>query len=134
MKKPLNGSKSNSNKMYRKELLTKKAELLTALGFNFKKLSDTARNSDDDLIVALQDEFLHSGLDRVLYGQLQDVESALERMKAGEFGVCAGCGTSISAKRLQAIPWANYCVECQDRAFVGQPQQAATGGQEIANT
>ena len=131
MRKPTNGNGSNSIKMYRKELLNKKVQLLTSLGFNFKKLADSERNSEDDLIVALQDEFLHSGLDRVLYGQLQEVESALGRLDSGEYGACATCGTSISSKRLHALPWATHCVECQDQAFTGQPQEAVSLGQEL---
>ena len=89
-------------------------------------LADAERNSDDDLIVALQDDVLHSGLDRIFYGQLREVESALARLNSGEYGGCANCATSISPKRLQAVPWATYCVECQDRAFAGQVQEAVT--------
>ena len=126
MKRLPNGTRVNSRKIYRKELLNKRLELLTALGFNFKKLTGADRNSEDDLIVALQDEFLHVGLDRVLYGQLREVDLALERLSSGEYGTCANCGTSISSKRLQAVPWATLCVECQDRAFDGQPQEAGT--------
>ena len=85
-------------------------------------LADAERNSDDDLIVALQDEFLHMSLDRVLSSQLQEVESALDRLNSGEYGGCANCATSISPKRLQAVPWATYCVDCQDMAFAGQAQ------------
>ena len=131
MRKPTNGNGSNSIKTNRKELLSKKAELLTSLGFNFKKLADADRNSEDDLIVALQDEFLHLSLDRVLYGQLREVESALERLNSGEYGTCAHCGTAISSKRLHAIPWATHCVECQDRAFAGQPQETMSLGTSL---
>ena len=120
MRKPTNGNKTTSIKTYRKELLNKKVELLTSLGFNFKKLADTERSSDDDLIVALQDEFLHSGLDRILYDQLREVESAMGRLNAGEYGACANCGTSISLKRLQALPWATHCVDCKENAFAGK--------------
>ena len=131
MRKPMNGNKVNSTRTYRKELLNKKVELLTSLGFNFRRVSTADRRSEDDLIVALQDEFLHMGLDRVLSGQLQEVESALERMNSGEYGACANCGSPISAKRLQAIPWATHCVECQDRSFAGQPQAVVGLGQEL---
>src|SRR3990172_8364212 len=113
MRMPINGNKVNSIKTYQKDLLNKKVELLMSLGFNFKRLADSERTSEDDLIVALQDEFLHLGLDRVLYGQLLEVESALDRLDSGEYGACANCGTSISPKRLQALPWAGYCVDCQ---------------------
>ena len=131
MRKPTNGNGSNSIKMYRKELLDKKVQLLTSLGFNFKRLADADRRSEDDLIVALQDEFLHSGLDRVLYGQLLEVESALDRLGSGEYGTCANCGNSISAKRLQAVPWATYCIDCQESVFAGQPQEAVSLGTSL---
>ena len=131
MRKPMNGNKVNSTRTYRKELLNKKVELLTSLGFNFKKLADTERNSDDDLIVALQDEFLHMSLDRVLSSQLQEVESALDRLNSGEYGACADCGHSISSKRLQALPWATHCADCKDNAFGGQPQEPVSLGQEL---
>jgi len=131
MRKPTNGNKGNSIKTYRKELLNKKVELLTSLGFNFKRLADAERNSEDDLIVALQDEFLHLGLDRVLSGQLREVESALSRLNSGEYGVCANCGTSISLKRLQALPWATYCVDCKDNAFAGQAQEVVSSAARL---
>ena len=132
MRKPMNGNKINPIKTYRKKLLKKKVELLTYLGCNFKKLADADRNSNDDLIVASQDEFLQLGLDRALYGQLRDVESALDRLGSGEHGTCANCGDSISPKRLQAVPWATYCLDCQDRVATGQPQEVVSLGSDHA--
>ncbi|MBI2818800.1 MAG: TraR/DksA family transcriptional regulator [Acidobacteria bacterium] len=131
MRKPTNGTKGAAIRAYRIELLNKKMDLLMSLGFNFKKLAEADRNSDDDLMVALQDEVLHSGLDRVLYDQLREVESALARLGSGEYGSCANCGSPISAKRLQAIPWATHCVDCKDNAFAGQPQATVSLGQEL---
>ena len=110
--------------------VNKKMELLMSLGFNFKKLANSERTSVDDLIVALQDESLHLGLDRLLSGQLREVGSALDRLYSGEYGACANCGTSISSKRLQAVPWATYCVDCQDKAFAGPAPEAVSLGQE----
>jgi DnaK suppressor protein len=48
--------------------------------------------------------------------QLRLVECALERIRIGGFGVCASCDDVIALKRLQAAPWARYCLECQERA------------------
>jgi RNA polymerase-binding protein DksA len=134
MRKPTNGNHGNSINLKRfglfmkcrEELSNKKVELLTSLGFNFKRLADAERTSEDDLIVALQDEFLHLGLDQVLSGQLREVESALARLNSGEYGTCVNCGTSISSKRLQALPWATRCVDCKDNVFAGQPQGAVS--------
>ena len=39
---------------------------------------------------------------------------ALDRLREGNFGECAECGGEIEAKRLEAIPWARYCVKCQE--------------------
>lgn len=44
---------------------------------------------------------------------LTAVESALHRIDAGSFGNCRRCGQPIPDERLQAIPWASYCVACQ---------------------
>ena len=109
---------------YQKILLCKKVELATALGHNFKRLADSERNSTDDLTVALRDELLQLGLDRVFFGQFHEVESALDRLGSGDYGICANCATSISTKRLQAVPWATYCVECQDQVFIEKGQEA----------
>ena len=131
MKRPTNGNKGSAIRAYRNELLRKKVELLMSLGFNFKRLAAAERKSEDALIVALQDEILHLGLDRVLYEQLREVESALDRLGSGEYGTCANCSNPISLKRLQAIPWATHCVDCKDNAFAGQTQQALSLGQAL---
>jgi len=47
------------------------------------------------------------------YVQLRMIEEALDRIEAGDYGVCLGCEEPIPAKRLQAVPWAKYCVTCQ---------------------
>jgi RNA polymerase-binding transcription factor len=45
---------------------------------------------------------------------LRNLTQALERMRQGTFGECAECGHDIESKRLEAIPWARYCVKCQE--------------------
>lgn len=46
---------------------------------------------------------------------LAQIRAALERIEAGEFGICLDCEEPISAKRLAAVPWAAYCLHCQER-------------------
>lgn len=48
--------------------------------------------------------------------QLRKVEVALKRISTGDFGICAACGGTIGLKRLQAVPWANNCIECQEQS------------------
>ena len=49
-------------------------------------------------------------------GRLRDVRQAIKRIDQGIFGVCLGCDSDISLKRLNAVPWAAYCLNCQDQA------------------
>jgi DnaK suppressor protein len=46
---------------------------------------------------------------------LREISDALRRMEHGTYGVCPECEEPISAKRLDAVPWARYCVTCQER-------------------
>ncbi|MGZ9161364.1 MAG: TraR/DksA family transcriptional regulator [Candidatus Limnocylindrales bacterium] len=45
--------------------------------------------------------------------QLELVDAALARIEAGTFGTCPRCGRQIAAARLEALPWAAHCIECQ---------------------
>ncbi|MFL5755968.1 MAG: TraR/DksA family transcriptional regulator [Chloroflexota bacterium] len=45
--------------------------------------------------------------------QLLAVDAALARLDAGSFGLCTSCGSEIAADRLEALPWAALCIECQ---------------------
>ncbi len=43
-----------------------------------------------------------------------DIEHAIEKVASGEFGVCERCGNQIPSGRLEALPFARYCVDCQE--------------------
>jgi DnaK suppressor protein len=45
--------------------------------------------------------------------QLELVEAALARLEAGTFGTCVRCGKPIAPARLEALPWAAHCIDCQ---------------------
>jgi DnaK suppressor protein len=51
--------------------------------------------------------------------KLKLVELAIERIQDGSFGVCTACGCAIGLKRLQAVPSASHCIECQGRLEQG---------------
>lgn len=51
--------------------------------------------------------------------QLQLVRSALARIADGTFGQCVNCHQQIGAKRLEAVPWTPYCIDCQEKAENG---------------
>jgi DnaK suppressor protein len=57
---------------------------------------------------------------------LELIDEALRRVEAGEFGECVNCGEPVHEKRLDAVPWARYCVKCQDlqeRGLLNQDEE-----------
>ncbi|HSR06334.1 MAG TPA: TraR/DksA C4-type zinc finger protein [Bryobacteraceae bacterium] len=54
--------------------------------------------------------------------RLREVRSALRRVESGTFGICAGCEENINPKRLAAIPWAPFCIACQEAADCEQAE------------
>lgn len=51
----------------------------------------------------------------LLVGKVNRIVAALERLDAGEYGMCAECGEAIAPARLQVLPEVQTCVRCQDR-------------------
>ena len=84
---------------------------------------DTAQDIADRAASSYTKEFLfsQSNNDRQL---LQMVETALLRIREGAFGECVSCGNEINAKRLEAVPWTRYCIECQEKLEKGQLEEA----------
>ena len=60
-------------------------------------------------------------------GELSDVETALQRLETGSYGVCEVCGRPIEPERLEALPATRFCV--QDAGPTGtQPLPGIPGG------
>jgi len=60
--------------------------------------------------------FLQSGDNRRI---LQLVNDALDRIRDGTYGLCVACEQEVQAKRLEAVPWARHCIECQEKQEQG---------------
>jgi RNA polymerase-binding transcription factor len=58
------------------------------------------------------------------FHRLQSIRLALQRIEDGTYGTCMGCEETIGDKRLHAVPWASYCLRCQDIAdHEGKPDE-----------
>ncbi|MBN1394453.1 MAG: TraR/DksA family transcriptional regulator [Pirellulales bacterium] len=103
----------------RQILLKRRDALRKALAGDLSLLKELRAQSSGDMVdVALdsvQDE-ISSQLAEVESRELSRIEYALERMRDGHFGVCEGCGTNIPLARLNALPYATYCIQCQREA------------------
>lgn len=71
-----------------------------------------------DARLQLVDREFQSGLLHQTALDLREVRAALVRIEDDSYGVCAECDEPISPARLQVIPWANYCVKCQEQIEV----------------
>ena len=105
---------TNSNQSYRQQLLEKRSAVMAALGMKFDTLARMGRVAEEDQAQITHDEFVSLHLNSMDYAQLRLVDEALDRLESGDYGICLGCEEPIPAKRLQALPWARYCVPCQE--------------------
>src|SRR6267154_1041755 len=107
-------TKSELNK-YHKILLAKQAELELVVrnrdGIAIEKSPDAL----DEVQHAAERELAIRNLDRES-NLLRNVRGALRRIDDGSFGTCLHCEEDISPKRLAAVPWTPYCIQCQETA------------------
>ena len=108
-------------------LETKRQELVREIRAQAGEL--TIREDGRDLIDQVQS--MNQRDEAVLAVQwrsrvLSDVDAALRAMSEGVYGDCVECGEPISLKRLETIPWASYCIGCQE--FIERREAAQAGG------
>jgi DnaK suppressor protein len=97
-------------KLRRQQIL----ESLTRLEDETQTLdADSAQDVADRSVLSMSKEslFEQTSQQRIV---LRMVEGALRRIADGSFGVCSSCGDDISARRLEALPWTQYCLRCQE--------------------
>ena len=115
-------SKPDPDAAIRERLLSQRQDLLNLYKRDLKVGQEPSEEASEDLVDrannAYQREFMLnlSVSERSL---LRQVENALERLDEGEYGICDHCREPIGAKRLQAVPWARYCVDCQEKEELG---------------
>jgi DnaK suppressor protein len=113
--------------MARKDAITSMRELLLTRRDALRKALDgdlsllrklngpTSGDVADCALDAAQDE-LTSQLAEVEARELTNIENALQRMRDGEYGHCEACECEIPLARLQALPYATLCIQCQREA------------------
>lgn len=103
---------------FRRVLESRRADILRALtrveqeGRSLE--TDCPKDLGDLSVASLSKEMLfhHSTRRHIL---LRNIEEALQRIDRGDFGDCVSCGEQITLKRLQAMPFTQYCRDCQER-------------------
>ena len=103
---------------YREILTAREQELSTET----TQLEQTARESrvaevEDEMDAVASDEGKTAAFNvsSITANMLSAVRAALQRIDAGEYGICVDCERPIGEKRLQAVPWTPYCIEDQEK-------------------
>ena len=108
---------------FRKKLETRQQELRRVVS----NTELAGRSADVETAQDIADKAASSYTKEFLFSQsnnerqlLHQVESALARLREGEFGNCVSCGKEVNPKRLEAVPWTRFCIDCQEKLEQGQ--------------
>ena len=93
--------------------------MLTAVEQGRQTGADETQDVADQAVSSYQKELLFTqGTNG--HTQLSLVRLALERIDEGSYGECLQCGSTIGEKRLDALPWTPYCINCQEKIENGE--------------
>jgi DnaK suppressor protein len=106
---------TNEAQGFRKVLWARIAELERATGQRDRIAVEANADLMDEIVSASERALAVTNLDRDCR-QLRNALAALGRIHDGSFGVCQQCEEGIHPKRLAAIPWAAFCIHCQEAA------------------
>ncbi len=129
-------SKETQDKAYQQ--LQQRRSYLEGMRQETEASSERLSESQVEMEERAQQEKMQQQLedqDRVTRDELYDVNMALQRIKAGTFGICQECGEEISEARLRAVPWAGKCISCaseEEEAEQGQPLAPPESGPPLA--
>jgi len=100
---------------YRAILLKKRHELLASTRNQPDALATSIQTPDADefAVKSVIQDVAAATLD-LRSRMLKDIDRSLKQIAEGTYGLCEGCGEEISSNRLQALPWARYCLTCQE--------------------
>jgi DnaK suppressor protein len=127
MKKRPEKTPEKGKTMARKEAVTNLRQILVrrrdalrrALAGDLNSLKELRQQTSGDMMDAAMDtaqDEINSQLAEVESRELSHIEIALERMRDGNYGLCEGCNEGIPMARLQALPYATMCIQCQREA------------------
>jgi DnaK suppressor protein len=100
---------------FRKLLLKKRDEILASVRSEPEALQASLQTPDAvEFAVNTAEQDVTAATADLRNQMLREIERALKRFAGGTYGACEGCGELINPNRLKAIPWARYCVTCQE--------------------
>ncbi len=106
----------------RQRLQNQRDEILNMYKQDLRAGQESADDGTEDIVDRANNAYnreLMFSLSDTERNTLLQIENALRRMDEGTYGRCSNCGQSIALPRLEALPWARFCVDCQELAEKG---------------
>lgn len=103
----------------RKSLLAKRTELAQRLGATQATERQEVAEGQNENAQLWELSDIRDDLDSQAATELDQVNQALSRLDAGEYGVCVECEEPIAEARLKALPYATLCIQCAEEAEQG---------------
>ena len=106
----------------RERLLTQKQEIVNMYKQDVRAGQESADDGTDDIVDRANNSYNRELMFSLSDGERQlvlQIDAALRRMDEATYGRCANCGQTIAAPRLEAVPWARFCIDCQELAEKG---------------
>lgn len=113
----------------RKRLEAQRDEIINMYKQDLRAGQESADDGTEDIVDRANNHYnreLMFSLSDTERNTLLQIENALRRMDEGTYGRCANCGRDIALPRLEALPWARFCVDCQELAEKGMLEVEAS--------
>ena len=113
----------------RTRLLEQRTEMYDMYNQDIRAGQESADDGTEDIVDRANNHYnreLMFSLSDSERQRLLQIEDALRRMDEGAYGRCSNCGGPINPKRLEAVPWTRFCIDCQELVERGMLEAEAS--------
>ena len=112
----------------RTRLLDQRREMYDMYNLDVRAGQESADDGTEDIVDRANNHYnreLMFSLSDSERQRLLQIEDALRRMDEGSYGRCANCAGPINPRRLEAVPWTRFCIDCQELVERGLIEEAS---------
>jgi len=98
-----------------KKLHERHSELSEQMGLLEGEIREPLLGDSEEALSMKEEDDIVEEEDSIEESEIFQIEEALGRISEGTFGICFDCGKAIPLERLKIVPYAKYCVRCQEK-------------------
>jgi DnaK suppressor protein len=113
----------------RSRLLEQRREMYDLYSQDVRAGQESADDGTEDIVDRANNHYNRELMFSLSDGERQrllQIEDALRRIDEGSYGRCGNCGGPINPKRLEAVPWTRFCIDCQELVERGMLEAEAS--------